>query len=230
MALLASMPQRLFAAGIRMAHSLSYAVLTDNRNCEISNDQARIIRKKKPLGRRTRRRAIATREIKGRPNGHHFRQHFLDDPAHHARAAGGGPAWGADAPSHGRADAGAPGGWRIRHTLPGGACGGLRHRNLRPLGADLHHGVVDLHQVSHLHPYSDRAARLLENARLLRVEGACRLDRPRSPSDLLVLLEERAEPRIRQCTQVADRMDWPSCAGSSFIVGHVVNNVRGYGS
>ena len=44
-------------------------------------------------------------------------------------------------------------------------------------GSSLSSWVVDLHQVPHPHPHPDRAGRLLEDARLLRAEGARRHDR-----------------------------------------------------
>ncbi len=45
-----------------------------------------------------------------------------------------------------------------------------------------------------------------KDSRLLRFQGACRVDRPGAPSSLLVLLEERPEPGIRHCTQNGDRV------------------------
>ena len=56
-----------------------------------------------------------------------------------------------------------------------------------------------------LRPNSDRAGRLLEDPGLFRAEGACRDARPRSASDLLVLLEERTESGIRRRPQIGDR-------------------------
>ena len=52
---------------------------------------------------------------------------------------------------------------------------------------------VELHQVSHLHPHSDRAAGLLEDTGLLRDEGAPRHHRARAVANLLVPLEEFQE-------------------------------------
>ena len=49
---------------------------------------------------------------------------------------------------------------QLRRPLPRGAGRGLRHCGLHPVGDDLHHGRVDLHQVPHLHPHPDRAGGL----------------------------------------------------------------------
>src|SRR5262245_51333011 len=128
----------------------------------------------------------------------HIRQYVLDDPAHHSWAPGGCPAGGAHAPGPGRPHACAPGGRRrrLRHAVPRSDWPRLRDGRLRPVDPHVHHGRVDLHEVSHLHPNSDRAVRLLEDARLLRIEGAHCVVRPGDASDLLVLLEERTESGI----------------------------------
>src|SRR5580700_2117759 len=86
-------------------------------------------------------------------------------------------------------------------ALPGGASWGLRHRGLRAVGAHLPGRLLHLHQVSHLHPHSARTGRLLQNRRLFRFQGTHRVDWPHSAAGLLVLLEERREPGIRQCAQ-----------------------------
>ena len=53
----------------------------------------------------------------------------------------------------------------------------LRCRGLPSLGPHVHRGLVYLHQVSHLRSHPDRTGRPLENARLLRFQGAYCVDR-----------------------------------------------------
>ena len=75
---------------------------------------------------------------------------------------------------------------------------GLRRRGLRAVDRDFHLRRVDLHQVSDLRSHSDRAGGLLEDAGLLRDEGAPRHHRARAAADLLVPLEEFQERGLRQ--------------------------------
>ena len=106
----------------------------------------------------------------------------------------------------------------------------LRHGGLRAVDAHVHHGRVDLHQVPHLRPNPDRAGRLLEDARLLRIEGARRDHRPwaacRSTGT------SGRTPRTRNTTAPANGVTvWLAfVCWFNFLVGHVVNNVRGFGS
>ena len=55
--------------------------------------------------------------------------------------------------------------------------------------------------------------RLLQDRRLLRLQGARRFDRPHAAAGLLVFLEERPEPRLRQCAQRRD-----ACARRDVLV------------
>src|SRR6185436_15638149 len=123
-------------------------------------------------------------------------QYVLDNPADRTRPAGDCAARRAHPPGHGGAHPGAPERGRIRHALSRGPGGRLRHSGLRVVDPYLPDRGVDLYQISDLRPHSDRAGRLLENAGLLRAEGACRHARPRSASDLLVHLEERPRSGI----------------------------------
>src|SRR6266851_307518 len=121
---------------------------------------------------------------------------------------GGCPTGSVDAPGGRRRDARASsrGARRFRDALPCGARSWLRHGDLRSVDPHIHRGLIHLHQVSHLHPDPDRTSRLLENAGLLRFQGACRVDRADAPPGLLVFLEERPQPTIRYGTQNGDRI------------------------
>ena len=120
-----------------------------------------------------------------------------------------------------------PAGFVTRFRL--GARRELRHGGLRAVDRHLHLRRLDLHQVPHLRPHPDRAGRVLEDARRVRDEGAPCDHRARAAADLLVLLEERARSGIRQRAQMADR-DARGHVLVYFLTGHVVNNVRGFGS
>src|SRR5262249_4484391 len=72
------------------------------------------------------------------------------------------------------------------------------------VGSDLYRGLVHLHQVSHLRPHPDRAGGPLEDAGLLRFQGARCVNRLGDAAGLLVLLEECAEPGIRHPAQGRD--------------------------
>src|ERR1700731_3531917 len=170
-----------------------------NLSRQISAEKMRALDKG---SRRARLRAIKTTGAAGERNGRTcLHQYVLEPVAVRAPDPGRRSPRRPHPSSHGGRAAGAPPGRRHRDALPCGARRRLRHRGLCAVGADLPGRVVHLYQVSGLYPHSARSGALLQNRRLLRLQGACRLDRPHAVAGLLVFLEERPESGLRQCAQ-----------------------------
>ena len=73
-------------------------------------------------------------------------------------------------------------------------------------------------------------AGLLEDAGRVRAEGAPCHHRARAAADLLVLLEERAQSANTTARANGSPSTLAAMGWFMFLVGHIVNNVRGFGS
>ncbi len=118
----------------------------------------------------------------------------------------------------------------FRYALSRGAWRGLRDGGVRALDRHLRLRGVDLHQVSHLCPHPDRAGRLLEDAGRLRTQGALRNHRPRVSCRSTGSSGRMRATRNMTARANGSRSTLRVMCWFIFLVGHIVNNVRGFGS
>src|SRR6476660_3875257 len=156
-------------------------------------------------------------------------QYVLDDPAHRARPAGDRAARRPHPPGHGGSHAGAPERGRIRDALSRRARGRLCHRGLRAVDPHIPDGSVDLHQA----PIYLRIP--IEQAGYWKTQGFFELKEHAATLGLGLLpiywyiwknVHDPEYDGVRKSiTALLAFICW-----FNFLVGHVLNNVRGFGS